>query len=216
MRRVELLIAVVVGALVVVGVADAAKSGSEMVVDKRADSKALKRKPELDIRRASASDEAGRRVKHKISMQGTLTPEKKFTRPFLLINTKGGSKSEFEYLALGPRLFKRKGDGFVEGRRQPVHEQAQDRIYRFKPARIGLRPGDSYGWAALTSKGKAVDLAPNSRYVTHEVGFIPTTNPSGPPPESGREPAPRSAGSSRVGPTCGFDSIARTGERRWS
>ena len=108
MRRVELLVAVVVGALVVVGVADAAKSGSEMVVDKRADSKALKRKPELDIRRASASDEAGRRVKHKISMQGTLTPEKKFTRPFLLINTKGGSKSEFEYLALGPRLFKRK------------------------------------------------------------------------------------------------------------
>lgn len=178
MRRVELLVAItVVLALVVVGVAAGASSGEEVVLDKRGDSKALKRKPELDIRRASAGDESGRRVKHKIAMQGTLTPAKKFTRPFLLINTKGGSKSEFEYLALGPRLFKRAGDGFKKVGANQFTTKRKTWIYRFKPARIGLRPGDSYGWAALTSKGKAVDLAPNSRYVNHRIGIVPTPKP---------------------------------------
>ena len=98
MRRLELLIAVaVVAALVVVTAAEGAPSkqgGSSTLLDRRADSPKLKRRPELDIRRVTVAPESGNRVKFKISMQGKLKPGKKFTRPFVLVNTRGGSSSK--------------------------------------------------------------------------------------------------------------------------
>ena len=170
MRRFELLTATAVAATLAVASIAAAGTSSSTVRDPRADTKPLKRKPELDIRRASVGDESGGRVKHKISMQGSLKPGKKFTRPFLLINTRGGNRSRFEYLALGPRVFKRVGDGYRKVGANRFTTKRRTWIYRFKPGRLGLQPGDRYGWAALTSKGRANDLAPNSRYVTHRFG----------------------------------------------
>lgn len=176
-RAKSALVAAVLIAVVGTSLAGAAGSGSS-VTDPRADSKALKRKPELDIRRASVADESGRRVKHKISMQGKLKPQKKFTRPFLLINTRGNSKSRFEYLVLGPRVFRRVGDNYEKVGANKFTTKRKTWIYRFKPGRIGLGVGDSYGWAVLTAKGKTVDLAPDARYVTHRIGKPPAAGPN--------------------------------------
>lgn len=181
MRRIRWAVAVgVIAALCAGTIATAAKSGRSVVRDDRADSKRLKRKPELDIRKAKVVDEAPDQVKHKIRMQGKLKPRKKFTRPFVLINIRGGKRSDFEYLLLGPRVFKKtKSDRFRKVGANKFKTVGRTWIYRFKPSRIGLGPGDRYGWAVLTAKGRTVDLAPDRRYVKHRIKRFATGSPSG-------------------------------------
>jgi hypothetical protein len=173
--RVQWLLA---GALVVALVLTAAASGGvaaasavTKVRDKKADTKALKRKPELDIRRVLANTERDGRVRFRITMQGRLKPNKKFTRPFVLINTRGGNRSRFEYMALGPRVFKRVNTK-KEYRKVGANQFSAKRktwVYRFQPEPLGLGPGDSFGFAVLTSKGKTSDLAPDRRYRNFEI-----------------------------------------------
>jgi hypothetical protein len=119
------------------------------------------------------ADEAGRRLKFKITMHGRLKPAKKNTRPFILINTRGGAASEFEYLVLGPRVFRVKGKGYEKVGANKFLAKKSTWIYRFKPTSVGLRDGDTFGWAILTAKGKTVDLAPNGRYRDFTVDILP-------------------------------------------
>jgi hypothetical protein len=150
-----------------------ALAGSDSVRDRKGDTKALERKPEIDLAKVSVADEAGRRLKFKITMHGKLKPAKKNSRPFILINTKGGSSSDFEYVVLGPRVFKVKGDSYVKVGANKFLAKKSTWIYRFKPASIGLRDGDRFGWAVLTAKGKTIGLAPNRRYRSFQVDIIP-------------------------------------------
>lgn len=145
-----------------------AGSGAETVKDGEKDTRRLKDRPELDIVKASAADATGNRVKHKIKMRGKLRPNKNNTRPFILINTRGGKASDFEYLVVGPRVFKKKGKKFVKVGANQFSARKRTWIYRFKPKKIGAKK--SYGWAVLTAKGKTRDLAPNRRYKTHVIG----------------------------------------------
>ena len=160
--------------LIAVGGTSLALAGSDVVRDRKGETKALKRKPEIDITRVAAADEAGRRVKFKITMSGRLTPTNKNTRPFVLINTKGGSSSAFEYLVLGPRVFKALGNKQYEkvGANKFLAKR-RTWIYRFKPGSFGLHDGDSFGWAILTARGKTADLAPDDRYRDFQIETIP-------------------------------------------
>lgn len=150
-----------------------ALAGSDAIRDRQGDTKALERKPEIDIAKVLVADEAGRRLKFKMTMHGKLEASKKNTRPFVLINTKGSKSSAFEYLVLGPRVFKVKGDSYEKVGANKFLAKKSTWIYRFKPTSVGLRDGDSFGWAILTAKGQTVDLAPNGRYREFEVDIIP-------------------------------------------
>ncbi len=162
-----------VGAVAVALSCALALASSDSIRDPRADTKALRHKPEIDIVRVQAADEAGRRAKFKISMAGRLDPQSKTTRPFILINTKGGNSSSFEYLVLGPRVFRAKGKHYVKVGANKFVARKRTWIYRFKPASVGLHEGDEFGWAVLTARRKAVDLAPNRHYRRFVVKTIP-------------------------------------------
>jgi hypothetical protein len=157
----------------------AALAGTDSVRDKQGDTEALERKPEMDIAKVAVADEAGRRLKFKMTMHGKLEPSRSNTRPFILINTKGGSASSFEYLVLGPRVFEVQGEDYVKVGANKFVAKKSTWIYRFKPTSVGLRDGDTFGWAILTAKGKTVDLAPNGRYRDFEVDIIPPATPPG-------------------------------------
>lgn len=164
--------ALLIGATLLVA-GPVALAGNDSIRDRKGDTKALRAKPEIDIARVSAADESGGRVKFKITMHGRLEPEKKNTRPFILINTKGGGASEFEYLVLGPRVFKAVGKKYLKVGANKFLASRSTWIYRWKPASIGLGDGDSFGWAILTAKGNTVDLAPEDRYREFEIETIP-------------------------------------------
>lgn len=167
MKRKSQLITGLVAAVVLIGAAIAAAA---VVNDRTRESQALRESPELDIVRATAGQAVGTepRVKHKITMRGKLKPEKKNTRPFVLINTKGGSRSDFEYVVLGPRVFRSTDDGFVKVGANQFSSRKRTWVYRFKTSTFGSP--ESYGWAALTSKGKATDLAPANAYQVEKLG----------------------------------------------
>lgn len=166
MKRKAQLIAAVIAAVALAGAALAAAS---VVNDQTRETNALRDKPELDIVRATAGMAVGEdRLKHKITMRGNLEPESKNTRPFILINTKGGSRSDFEYIVLGPRVFRSTGDGFVKVGANQFSSRKRTWVYRFKASTFGSP--SSYGWAALTSKGRTSDLAPANAYQVEKLG----------------------------------------------
>jgi hypothetical protein len=150
--------------LVATAVAD-----TTVVKDRKNDTPALKKRPVLDIVRATAGHAGTERVKHTVTMRGRLKPNKANTRPLLLINTRGGPRSNFEYVVTGPRVMKRTADGYVKVGSNQVKTRKRTWIYRFDPASLGIGPDDSYGWAMYTSKGRASDLAPNNRYRVHDL-----------------------------------------------
>ena len=168
MRKPQFVLATL--AIAALAAAAGAAAATEAVRDQRADTAVLKRKPELDIRRVSVADQSGDLLKYVVSVQGRLRPQRRFTRPFILINTRGGETSRSpEYMVFGPRVFKRDGDSFEKVGANRLTTRRKTWIYRFKPSRIGLGPGDTFGWSALIRKGKAVDLAPNARYIEHKI-----------------------------------------------
>lgn len=161
MKRNAQWIAIAIAAIAMGGAAFAAAS---TVNDGTRESASLRDKPELDIVRATAGKAVGEelRLKHKVTMRGRLEPESKNTRPFILINTEGGGRSDFEYVVLGPRVFRSTNDGFEKVGANQFSSRKRTWVYRFKAETIGSP--SSYGWAALTSKGKTSDLAPADAY----------------------------------------------------
>lgn len=164
-RKVELLVGLV--AVLAIGLVAVVDAKPGVVKDRIGETKWLKKKPVLDIVRAKASNAVGDRVKHKVTMRAKLKPRKSNTRPFILINTKGGKTSDFEYLALGRRLFEKKGKKFNKVGAVQMTTRKRTWVYRFKVKKLGV--SDSYDWAALTAKGKTRDLAPNRRYIGHDL-----------------------------------------------
>ena len=146
--------------------AAAAAADNQTVSDPEGDSKALEDKPYLDIVSARAGHAIGGRLKHKVTMAAPVKEDQPNTRPFLLINTRGHDRSDFEYLVLGRRVYKvSENDKFVKTGAATIAARKRTWVYFFKPKTFGNPK--SYGWAALTSKGDTVDLAPNRKYVEH-------------------------------------------------
>lgn len=164
--RTRALIAGLVSAALV-AVAGAALADTQAVSDRKSDNAALRSKPEIDIVRATAGHAVGGKLKHKVTMRGKLTPAKKNTRPFILINTKGPPSSAFEFLVLGRSVFEVKGERLRKVGNNKFEARKRTWVYRFDPKSFG-NPR-SYGWAALTSKGKTTDLAPNRRFAEHST-----------------------------------------------
>ena len=154
----------IAAAIAAIAMTFAALAAASVVNDGTRETNALRDKPELDIVRATSGVAVGEdlRVKHKVTMRGKLKPESKNTRPFILINTKGGGRSDFEYVVLGPRVFRSTNDGFVKVGANQFSSRKRTWVYRFRASTFGS-PSE-YGWAALTSKGGTSDLAPADAY----------------------------------------------------
>lgn len=141
-------------------------AGNQSISDSEGDTKALKDKPYLDIVSARAGHAIGGRLKHKITMAAPVKEAKPNTRPFILINTRGHDSSDFEYLVLGRRVFKvSEKDEFEKTGAAKITARKRTWVYFFEPKTFGNPK--TYGWAALTSMGDTVDLAPNRKYVEH-------------------------------------------------
>lgn len=154
-------------AVAVVGFSGAAGADSTSHDDRIKETKALKRQAELDIVRIAAGH-AGGELRHKVRMRGRLKPRKNNTRPFILLNTRGGPSSNYEYLVSGKRVLKRVGPGnFKRVGSATVRTRKRTWIFRFPAS--AFKPGREYGWAALTSRGNASDVAPNRRYLVHRL-----------------------------------------------
>jgi hypothetical protein len=145
-----------------------AGADSTALRDPAKETNALKRQPELDIVRIAAGHSGGQ-LRHKVRMRGRLKPDRKATRPFILLNTKGGPRSGYEYLVSGRRVLKRVGlNEFRRVGTASFRTRKRTWIFSFPASAFG--PGKRYGWAALTNRGRASDVAPNRRYAVHELG----------------------------------------------
>lgn len=155
-----------------VAVAGVGLASANTVTDRKNDTRKLLNSPELDIVRVNVQNATGNRVKFKVKMRGRVDPDKSNTRPFILINTRGNDTSDFEYLVVGPRVFKKKGNDpenpkFTKVGANQFDTRKRTWIYRFKTDRIRVKR--SFEWAVLTAKGKTEDLAPNLVYAKHKL-----------------------------------------------
>lgn len=161
------LLSLLAGLALVVVLAAVAVAEDSTVRDRKRETKALERKPELDIVRAVAREIGSDRLAHRVRMRGRLKPGKRNTRPFILINTRGGKRSDYEFIVAGRRVLEVVGDRFRRVGSNLIATSGRTWVYRFD--RASFDPGDAYGWAALTAKGSASDVAPDRRYKQHRL-----------------------------------------------
>lgn len=136
------------------------------VTDPVKETRALERNGRLDIVRATASH-AGARLKHTVSVRSRIDPKRGHERPLIAINTRGSGISKPEYLVFGPALFRTTNQDPVAIGDAALQHTKRRWIYRFDPDQI--RHLGTYGWAAVTTKGRALDVAPAARYAIHHA-----------------------------------------------
>lgn len=151
-------------ALLIALAAAAMAPASQRIEDRKRETGALKENARVDIIRASSA-RYGRDVRFTVTMRSAVRPNAAEGRPLLILNVRGGNRSDPEYLLLGATLFRvtPSGEDVPIGN---VQAGARGRTwsYRFDPRQI---PGglDRYGWAALTRTAEAEDVAPEDGYV---------------------------------------------------
>ena len=97
-------------------------------------------------------------------MRRAVRPNSKAERPGILINTRGDGKSDPEYLAFGGAVYRvTKGGNTVAIGPAQLGANARTWTYRFDPDEIPDL-GGRFGWAAITAKDRATDVAPGRRY----------------------------------------------------
>lgn len=168
MRRLVSLTAISLAALVGVA-AFAAAAGTTTKRDKVRETKQLRDKPELDIARTKTGETPDGRVKHAITMVGNLTPNKLYSRPFILINEGTSRGGRAEYLVIGPRIFKipkEEGKDFKKVGAATIKSHKRTWTYKFDPAKVGSAKS-TYGWQIRTLKGKTEDRFPPRRWALH-------------------------------------------------
>lgn len=169
-RPSPLAIAVLVGCMLIALLAGAtlAQAGKRGVKDDRKETKALKKNGRVDIVRAGAGS-AGKSVVHRVTMRKRVKPGRGRERPGILINTRGGRSTDPEYLVFASRIYeiKKRKDKLKEIGRAKLRAKGRTWTYRFESKQIpGLK---RYGWAAITEKGKARDIAPARRYAKNRA-----------------------------------------------
>jgi hypothetical protein len=145
-----------------------ASAGRQVVRDELRETKALKLNGRIDIRKAIARHR-GELLEHSVVMRRRIAPKRGRERPVIAINTRGGGRSDAEYLVFGRAIFKNrpKGKPKLIGEAELV-AKGRKWTYRFDPAEIKRDLG-RYGWAAIVTKGNAFDLAPPKRYKKHRA-----------------------------------------------
>lgn len=163
----QLRLATLCAALALVALAaTAAFANRQTVRDDRSETKALKKNGRLDIIRAKAGHR-GQLLEHVVTMRRPVDPKRPKERPLIALNVRGGAQSDPEFLVFGNDLFKvrSKKDPKRVGRAE-LTARGRSWTYLFDPAQIDLK---RYGWATITTRGKAFDVAPASRYKNHRA-----------------------------------------------
>lgn len=151
----------------VIALAAGAEANSKAVRDAKGESAPLRKNGRLDIIRAAAGHADGL-LTHTVTVRKRINPDRGRERPILALNTRGGGRSDPEYQIFGSTIFRTraKGDPKAVGE-ATLSSRGRSWTYSFDPAQIpGLR---RYGWAAITTKGNAFDVAPARRYADHRV-----------------------------------------------
>lgn len=157
-------------ALLVCGVvllAGSAAANTRSVADAKRETAPLRKNGRLDITKAIAGHKAGM-LAHTVVVRKRVDPSRGRERPVIAINTRGGSRSDPEYQVFGGAVFKipRKGDPKNVGDAE-LDSRGRRWIYVIDPALLG--DPKRYGWAAITTKGNAFDVAPARRYAQHSA-----------------------------------------------
>ena len=145
--------------------ATATAAAERTVRDPRFDTSYLSRHGRLDITKATAERRLTR-VTHSVTTRAKAKPARTRERPSILINTRGGRRSDYEFIVFGSTVFRvpRKGRPVAVAEATLVSNQRTWR-YRFDIDDVpGL--GAGYGWAAATQKpsGRFADVAPDGGY----------------------------------------------------
>jgi len=158
------LVAAGVALLLLAAAAEAARA-AKIVRDPRFDTPFLSDHGHLDITRTTA-DRDLEVIRHSVTMRAPARPARRRERPAIIINTRGGKRSPYEYIVLGSTIFRvpakgsprRVGDATLTSKRRRWS-------YRFDLDEVpGL--GAGYGWAAITQRrsGRFADVAPDRGY----------------------------------------------------
>jgi hypothetical protein len=154
-------------ALVALMLATSAGAAGRTVDDPRFDTPWLSSHARLDITRATV-ERRGTKIAHKVTMRAKLKPARAAERPAIIINTRGGKRSDYEYVVYGSTVFRvpRKGPAEAVA---AARLTAKDRTWRYRFDLADVPAIDAgYGWAALTQRrgGKRADIAPGNGYAT--------------------------------------------------
>jgi hypothetical protein len=160
------LAALAVTLLLLAAGAEAAGAAKSSVRDPRFDTPYLSRHGRVDITRATARRELGG-VRHSVTMRARVRPARHRERPAIIINTRGGKRSPFEYVVFNTTIFRvpKKGAPKAIGAAE-LAAKGRTWTYDFDLDEVrGL--GAGYGGAATTQKrsGKFADVAPGRGYV---------------------------------------------------
>ncbi|MEZ5155530.1 MAG: hypothetical protein R2718_05410 [Solirubrobacterales bacterium] len=159
-------VAAALACLLALALAAAADAAQRTVRDAKFDTPYLTKKGRLDITKATAERRLTR-VTHSITVRAKARPARNRERPTILINTRGGRRSAYEFVVYGSTIFRAPKRGPLE----PVASAAlvaEKRTWRY---RFDLDDvpgvGAGYGWAAATQKlnGRFADVAPDGGYV---------------------------------------------------
>lgn len=151
--------------LTALALAATAAAAGRTVHDPRLETPWLSKHARLDITRATVQRH-GTKIAHTVTMRAKLKPARPAERPAIIINTRGGKRSDYEYIAYGSAVFRapKKGPAVAVA---PATLTGKGRTwrYRFDLADVpAIETG--YGWAALTQRrsGKGADIAPGNGY----------------------------------------------------
>lgn len=163
------LAAIATCAFVLLLAAPATAAPERTVRDPRFDTPYLSRHGRIDITKATASRDINK-VTHSVTMRAkTKRLFAAAEHPLLLLNTKGGKRSPYEYYVDGEWIFKVTRHGNSS---KPVATAATEAKRRTWRIRFDLDSvpdlGAGYGWAAVTLKKRRgyADVAPDGGYAT--------------------------------------------------
>lgn len=152
-------------ALIALVLAASAAAAGRTVHDPRLDTPWLSKHARLDITRATVRRQ-GTKIAHTVTMRAKLKPARAAERPAIIINTRGGKRSDYEYIVFGSAVFRtpKKGPAVAVA---PATLTAKGRTWRYRFDLADVPAIDAgYGWAALTQRrsGKRADIAPGNGY----------------------------------------------------
>lgn len=157
--------AVAAVAMLALAAATSAAAATEVVRDAKFDTPYLSKHGRLDVVRATAR-RRGLEVTHAVTMRARVKATRRAERPAIVINSRGGKRSDYELIVFGSTVFRvpRHGQPKAIG---PASLSARGRTWRYR-FDLGEVPaiGAGYGWAAVTLKrsGRFADVAPDDGY----------------------------------------------------
>jgi len=144
--------------------ASAHAAGKRTVRDAKFDNRAVSKNGRIDIASASWKMRAGT-TRFTVTMREKVKAGRAKERPGIFLNTKGGKRSDPEYVVFGRTIFevRRNGNAVAIGS-SLLASGKRTWKFAFDASQVEDLAG-GYGWAAITQKGKRVaDIVPDGGY----------------------------------------------------